>query len=65
MHCTLRTGPPCQWTVTALYDVAPVGLLPMIVVPVSILLSGRLTDSLVVYPEHHFLDAVDQSLDGA
>ena len=27
--------------------------------------SGRLTDSLVVYPEHHFLDAVDQSLDGA
>ena len=26
---------------------------------------GRLTDSLVVYPEHHFLDAVDQSLDGA
>ena len=25
----------------------------------------RLIDSLVVYPEHHFLDAVDQSLDGA
>ena len=44
--------------------VAPVSLLPMIIVPVSILLSGRLIDSLVVYPEHHFLDAVDQSLDG-
>ena len=45
--------------------VAPVSLLPTVAVPVSILLSGRLIDSLVVYPEHHFLDAVDQSLDGA
>ena len=42
-----------------------VSLLPTVAVPVSILLSGRLIDSLVVYPEHHFLDAVDQSLDGA
>ena len=40
-------------------------LLPMIAVPVSKLLSGRLTDSLVVYPVHHFLDAVDRGLDGA
>ena len=53
------------WPTVRCMIVAPVSLLPMIVVPVSILLSGRLIDSLVVYPEHHFLDAVDQGLDGA